>query len=209
VIVKSSDNLTAKEKDALQEAGNIAAAYAASALSKLIGDEIMIDVTVCSLTKVDNIPQALGEVTNLVVAVNMVIPDKNLCSIIMLFPYESAMELCDMFYRKESGTTKEINEKEIGALTEIGNICICAYLNALSKLLGVEYMPTPPAVASDMIGSVLEEVAISADAINEFAIIIETNFIHKIGNSKGHFLFILDKASKDAIFKVFKVNNTK
>ena len=59
-----------REKDALQEAGNIAAASAATALSKLVNQKIMIDVTECKLTKVDNIPQILGGPTELVVAVN-------------------------------------------------------------------------------------------------------------------------------------------
>ncbi len=201
--------LSEKEKDALSEAGNIAAASAATALSKIVGEKVMIDVTECKLTKVDKIPQAFGDVTNLVVAVNMEIPNRKLCSILMLFPYKSARDLCDLFTRKKLGTTKEITEKEICALTEIGNICICAYLNGLSKLLKVQFMPMPPSVASDMVGSILQDVAISADEINEYAIIIETNFVHKYGNNKGLFLFILDKESKEAIFKVFNVEDPK
>jgi chemotaxis protein CheC len=201
--------LSAKEKDALQEAGNIAAAYAATALSKIIGDEVMLDVTECKLILVDKIPKTLGKETNRVVAVNMLIPNRDLCSILMLFPHDSACQLCDIFYKLETGTTTEVSQKELDALTEIGNICICAYLNALSKLLGIELWPAPPAVASDMIGSILEEVAVSADAVNEYAILIETNFIHKQDRTKGHFLFLLDKDSKEAIFKVFKVNEPK
>lgn len=197
--------LSEKERDALSEAGNIAAGSAATALSKIVGEKVMIDVTECKLTKVDKIPQAFGDVTNLVVAINMEIPNRKLCSILMLFPNKSAMDLCDLFTHKELGTTKEITDREIGVLTEIGNICICAYLNGLSKLLKVEFMPMPPSVAADMVGSILESVAISADEINEYAIIIETNFIHKYGNNKGLFLFILDKESKEAIFNVFKV----
>jgi chemotaxis protein CheC len=200
-------DLNGKEKDALQEAGNIAAAYAATALSKMIGEEIMLSVTQCKLINVDKIPRVLGKKTDMVVAVNMVIPTRNLCSILMLFPYEAAKVLCDLFFKKKRGSTKKINEKEITALTEIGNICICAYLNALSKLLNVELLPTPPSVASDMVGSILQEVAISADAVNESAILIETKFLHKKGENKGHFLFILDRKSKEAIFKVFKVKS--
>ena len=172
-------------------------------------NEIMIDVTECRLTEVDKIPRAFGEVTDLVVAINMAIPNRRLCSILMIFQYQSAMDLCDMFLRKEMGTTKRITKNEINALTEIGNICICAYLNGLAKLLNVEFMPSPPSVASDMVGSILESIAISVDELYEYAVIIETNFIHKFGKNKGHFLFILDNESKEAIFKVFKVKDAK
>jgi chemotaxis protein CheC len=198
--------MSEREKDALQEAGNIAAGSAATALSKLVSEKIMIDVTECKLTRVDEIPQILGGPTELVVAVNMVIPNRKLCSILMLFPHKSAKELCDMFSKRKLGTTKEITPDELNSLTEIGNICICAYLNALSKLLDIILMPSPPSVASDMIASILQDVAISADEIGEYAIIIETNFLHKYGSNKGHFMFILDQKSKEAIFNVFNVD---
>ena len=196
--------LSDREKDALQEAGNIAAAYAATALSQLVGESIIIDVTECKITKVDQIPHAFGEITDSVVAINMVIPSRKLCSIVMIFPKDSATELCDMFTKKKRGTTKKITENEINALTEIGNICICAYLNAISRLLDIEFLPSPPAVACDMVGSILEDVAISADAIDDFAILIETNFIHKYGHNKAHLLFIPDLEARDAILRKFK-----
>ena len=135
----------------------------------------------------------------------MVIPYRKLCSILMLFPHKSAKELCDMFSKKELGTTKEITSSEMEVFTEIGNICICAYLNALSKMLDVLLMPSPPTVASDMIASILQSVAISADEIDEYAIIIETDFLHKYGRNKGHFMFILDQKSKEAIFNFFNI----
>ena len=197
--------LSDKEKDALQEAGNIAAAYAATALSTLVGENILIDVTECKITKVDKIPHAFGDITDMVVAINMAIPTRQICSILMIYPFESAMELCDMFSKKERGTTKEITDNEIASLTEISNICICAYLNALSRLLGIEYMPSPPKIASDMIGPILEEIAVTADTVDDFAILIETNFVHKFGFNKAHLIFLPDRESRDAILNAFKV----
>ena len=203
--IVNDTTLSERELDALKEAGNIAAAHAATALSKLISEKIMIDVTECNLTKVDKFKGLFGKTEDSAIVINMDIPNRDLCSIMMFFPFHSAIELCDMFYKRASGTTNELSTKEIGALAEIGNICICAYLNALSKLLNIMYMPAPPEVASDSINSVLEKAASESSLVNDYAILIETNFLHNSHANKGHFLFILDDESKNAIFNVFKI----
>jgi chemotaxis protein CheC len=204
----SDHKMTEKQIDALQEAGNIGAAYAATALSKLVDGDVMIDVTRCKLINVKEFSTALGDENKFVVGINMLIPTNNLCSILMFLPYNSAMEYCDLFYKNELGTTKEIAYKEYVILAELGTICLCSYMNALSKLVYLDCIPTPPAVACDVIGSILEDVSVSADAINDAAIIIETDFVNKATNNQGLFLFIPDRELKDAIFKKFKVKET-
>ena len=192
--------------DALSEAGNIAAANAVSALSKIIDEKVKMDLTKCRYIKTEEIPYIFGEECEIVVAINMLIPTKNLCTVLMFLPVQSAIDYCDKFSKNKPGTTKNISYEQIVILTEIGNICICAYLNGLSKLLDIRYMPTPPAVACDTINSILEEVAVSADVVDNKAILIETDFSHDTGSYKCHFLFIPDRDSKNAIFDLFKVN---
>ena len=73
--------------------------------------------------------------------------------------------------------------------------------------MDTKLMPTPPAVACDTIGSILEDVAVSADIINNLAILVETEFAHDSSSSfTGQFLFIPDRDSKDTIFKAFNIN---
>jgi len=199
-------DMSERQKDALQEAGNIAAGSAATALSTLLGERVMIDATNCRIKDLEKVPQALGDVTKQVVAVYMGVQDMNHGSIQMIFSHQSALMLCDMFSKKWTGMTKEITDKEIASRAEIGNICICAYLNTLSKLMGITLMPYPPAVAVDMIGPILEAIATDFDAVGESAVMIETDFIYKYGRSKGHFLFIPDEESKQMILRRFKTD---
>ena len=199
-------DMSERQKDALQEAGNIAAGSAATALSTLLGERVMINATDCRIKDLEKVPQALGDVTKQVVAVYMGVQEMNHGSIQMIFSHQSAMMLCDMFSKNWTGGTKEITDREIAILAEIGNICICAYLNTLSKLMGITLMPYPPAVAVDMIGPILEAIATDFDAVGESAVIIETEFIHRYGKSKGHFLFILDEESKQRILRMFKAD---
>ena len=200
-------DISKRQRDALQEAGNIAAGSAATALSTLLGERVMIDATDCRIMDLEKVPQALGDVTKQVVAVYMGVQDMNHGSIQMLFSHRSAMMICDMFSKNWTAVTKEITDREIAILAEIGNICICAYLNTLSKLMGIRLMPYPPAVAVDMIGPILEAIATDFDAVGESAVIIETDFIHTYGKSKGHFLFIPDEETKQGILRMFKADN--
>jgi chemotaxis protein CheC len=200
-------DLKPRQKDALQEAGNIAAAHAATALSKIINEKIMIDVTECMLTSVEKIPESFGDVTSEVVAVYMDIQQMEKGFIMILFSHGSAVELCNMFSKIENGKDREISDRDIAVLTEIGNICICAYLNALSKMLDNVLTPTPPMVAKDMIGAILDNIATNASEIDDSAILIETDFIHRYGRSKGQLLFMPDKTFKQMIIKSFDVEN--
>jgi chemotaxis protein CheY-P-specific phosphatase CheC len=127
--------------------------------------------------------------------------------IMILFSHGSAVELCNMFSKIENGKDREISDRDIAVLTEIGNICICAYLNALSKMLDNVLTPTPPMVAKDMIGAILDNIATNASEIDDSAILIETDFIHRYGRSKGQLLFMPDKTFKQMIIKSFDVEN--
>ena len=200
-------DMSERQKDALQEAGNIAAGSAATALSTLLGERVMIDATKCRIEGLEKVPRLLGDVTKEVVAVYMGVRDMNHGSIQMVFSHQSAMRLCDMFSKNWSDTTKEITDREIAILAEIGNICICAYLNTLSKLTDTTLMPYPPAVAVDMIGPILEAIATDFDAVGESAIIIETEFLYRYAKSKGHFLFIPDEESRQKILRRFKADS--
>jgi chemotaxis protein CheC len=199
------NDLNEIERDALQEAGNIGAASAATALSELLGERVMIDVTRANIVEVDQLPAALGNVTDLMVAVYMGFDEMKYGSMMMTFPEEAAMELCDKFSRSEPGTTGRLGQSELEIIAEVGNICICSYLNVLSKMMRITLLPQPPQVAHDMIGSILENVAVELDSVRDFIVLIETNLLHGTTITKGQFIFIPDCSSKGAILRAFRV----
>ena len=194
------------EKGFLKKAGEIAANSAADALSKLLGDRINIDITNCDKVETNVIPKMFGDDDKKVVAVNMLIPTKNLCTVLMLIPYEEAMKFCDMFSNREPGTTKEISYDQWSELFEIGNISICAYLNTLSNMIDEKLVPTPPAVAYDTVTSILEDIAVSADTVDNKAILIETDFRLNDVKFNSHFIFIPDRDFANSILKIFNTS---
>jgi chemotaxis protein CheC len=61
------------------------------------------------------------------------------------------------------------------AITEQGNIILGAFLNALSKITGWTLPTTIPAVARDMLGSIMDLVASMFGVIGESAMLVNTN----------------------------------
>ncbi len=70
-----------------------------------------------------------------------------------------------------------LDEMAQSALKEMGNILCSAYLNALADFMGFSFLPSIPALAIDMLGSVLETVASDAAQTCPQALLIENRFL--------------------------------
>ncbi len=65
---------------------------------------------------------------------------------------------------------------EQSALSETGNILGCAYIKALTDLLDLELVPSPPMFVQDFGASMIEQAVISQSADCERAIVCRTQF---------------------------------
>ena len=82
------------------------------------------------------------------------------------------------------------------ALTEVGNIVLSSFLNAINMLLGTQYQISVPGVAHDMLASILDVVASIYGQMGETALLVNTELKvegleegHKIS---GHIILIPD-----------------
>lgn len=192
--------------DALQEVGNIAAAHGATALSKLIRESILIDVTDCRILHVEDLPNSLERIKDEVVAafinVNETENDSD-GTILMVFPHDMAIYFSDALLKKTRDPSDEIGEDDKSALSEIGNICACAYLNAISKFLEVTLMPSPPGLAVDKLTPILEFPACVIGEKSEYAVVIETQIICKEKVFYGVLLFMPNLELQGMMFERF------
>jgi chemotaxis protein CheC len=194
------------EIDALQEVGNIAAAHASGALTQLVRREIIIGVTSSLLVPVERISASLGDMSQAVAAIHMGIQSEGGGGIMLIFPLKQAMWMSDLFLQRKHEANRPITEMDQETLCEIGNICICAYLNAISKFLDLTLLPTPPGVAIDMLGAVLQFPALLMDQSTELAIVLETHFVHEGESFMGSILFFPDFEAQTRILGRFHVH---
>lgn len=201
-------NLTDLQKDALREIGNIGAAHAATALSSMLKETIMIDVTSSHIIGLEDMQNELfGKSSDKVAGIFMQVSGTGTHNLLMLFPFDKTLDLVDMFFNRPLGTSTELSSKDESALCEIGNVCACAYLNSLADLLDITLFPSIPGLAVDMLGAVLQFPVLEIGRRVDYVIIIQTQFIRNSDRFKGYFLFMPDDEVKQAIMKKFKVSD--
>ena len=137
------DTIGAIEIDALTEAGNIGAGHAATSLSKLLNENVMNRSTKSVLVTLDKVPDVLGGAEKIVAGIYATFGGGLRGGIVMLFPEESTATLMRVLGNCEIEDNR-INDSQESLLAEVGNICLCWYLSAISKMTEFELLPSVP-----------------------------------------------------------------
>ena len=193
------------EIDALTEAGNIGAGHAATSLSKLLRENVMNRSTSGMLVPLDKVPEALGGADKIVAGIYATFSGGLKGGILMIFPEGSAQTLTRVLGNCEI-TSKLIDEMQESLLCEVGNICLCWYLNAISKMVDLEMIPCPPMVAYDMAGAVIDLPLIQIGKVSDTALLILTDFKGEINEIHGAFLMMLEPESQKVLAQKLGVN---
>lgn len=185
--------------DALKEVSNIGMGHAATALSQMIGQTVRLRVPHVTVTEISQVPEHLGGAEKLMVGITLQILGDARGSIMLLFPQESAHRLLgSLLGRAEKSLV--MNEMNVSALKEVGNILASAYLSALGNLLHKTLIPSVPLLAYDMAGAVVDYVLIELSQSGDLALMVETDFTGDSGQEsgiRGHFFLLPDPATLD------------
>lgn len=193
--------LSKSQIDALKEVGSIGAAHAATALSQLSDQQIMITVPTVKVVPLSEMPDLLGAQERVLAAIYARVLGDARGGSLLLFPRESAMNLVDLLMKRPLKTAKFLFEMERSCLGEAGNILIGSFLTALSDFLDIMLMPSPPEVAFDMVGAVLEFTATEFAGDENYLFCIQNEFIDSSDLIGGNFLLILHNEFVDLIIK--------
>jgi chemotaxis protein CheC len=163
--------------DAIREVGNIGTGNAATALSKLLGRMVDMDVPVAELVPIYEVAAHYGLPETPVCAVLVRTEEEFSCSLIFMIEEEKADLLADLIIPMDVSGMDEETRLQIrnSALSEQGNIILGAFLNALSQITGWVLPTTTPAVARDMLGSVMDLVASMFGVIGDSAMLVKTS----------------------------------
>ena len=202
----AENKLTDFQRDALKELGNLGAGSAATALSQLLGKDISIDVPSIVMVPVEKMAEMVSQDSRIVAAVYMKIFGEIQARALIIFPQEKVFLLLDLLMRRKLGQTKEFGETEQSALKEIGNIIISAYLNAIAKFIGLNSVPSVPALAVDMVEAIFETISAELAEMGPEAMLIENQMTEEITNLRSKLFLIPDKNAMGKILEA--INNT-
>lgn len=187
------------QKDALIELANIGSGNAATALSQLIGKNIKLSVPSINFIPVVKITENAKNKNEIVAAVYLRIYGEITAKALIIFPKEKIFPILDLVMKRKTGETKELGENEQSALKEIGNIIVSAYLNAIAKFIGLNSVPSVPALAIDMIEAIFQTISSEIAEIDEEALLIENDMIEETSQISTTLIIIPDK---DAMIKI-------
>jgi len=114
---------------------------------------------------------------------------------IMILCPDDAMYVADWLLDARPGTTTSLGEMERSALSELGNLTMSSFLNAIADMVGTPLRVSPPAVAVDTLGVIFEAVAMLAETLNDELPVIKTDFVNEESSLRIQFWVLPDFAT--------------
>lgn len=149
------ENIDGMMLDVLREIGSIGTGNAATALSGIMSEKVQMTVPQIDLREFNDAVSLLGEAEELVAAVLVKMSGEIEGTMLFLLRLDFITAVLRHILDEEITDFSQLQEMEISALTEIGNIMISSYTNAISTLAGVEIDLSVPAIAVNMLGGIL------------------------------------------------------
>jgi chemotaxis protein CheC len=201
-------SLKPMQLDALREVANIGAAHAATALSQMTEQTIMIAVPTINITALEDIQPSVAAPEEPVAAVLMNMLGDLTGKTLLVFPKSTAIRLAELLLRRPHAGGGELTELEQSAIKEAGNILSGAYMNALSDFMGLMLLPSPPSLAIDMSRAVLTTAYLQFGTDRDLVFCVETEFFMQDVNERlrGFFLLLPDMPSLRAILRAVRLD---
>ncbi len=195
--------LNETQLDALQETGNIGCSHAATAVSLMVNEEVEITVPNIFVQEIPQLKESLRKISgeeNKLVGVYLELTNEFLGSILFLFPYNSALVLSDLLTFQPVGTSTELNEMSQSAITEVGNVVVSAYTNALSSFLDTSIMLSPPHYSEQVPDMFLDEITQAIGKDTSHALVFDTKFKGKKNQFTSYFILLPSPQSLDILY---------
>ena len=155
MAIKNYDQLSSLELDTLKEIGSIGTGNAATSLSALIGMPVRIQTPEVRIMGYNEAIEWIGGPEEITAGV-LVGMDGQISGIMLSVQQLECVNLVlDTMLGKTVKDYMELQELESSALTEVGNIMISTFINALSGLAGIDIELTVPAFTVDMQGAIM------------------------------------------------------
>ena len=153
--MKRYEDLNLQELDVMREISSIGTSHAATALSKLLGQETRITIPTVSILDYEEAAGRIGDQEQVVTAALVQMGGDIEGLMLFLFDLDFANEVLGRLLGQTWESFLEMDEMAASALKEVGNIIISSYVNAFSKLVDVDVKLSVPSTATNMLGAIL------------------------------------------------------
>jgi chemotaxis protein CheC len=169
------NNLNSTLIDVLKELGNIGSGNAATALASMLDKRVDMQVPQVKILEFKDVAGILGDDEIPVVGIYFEMEGDIEGNIMFILSLSSAKNLVNMLFRRCEDRL-ELDDMDMSALSEVGNILSASYINSLSTLTGLNLKISVPSICIDMAGAILSVPAVQFGHIGDNVIFIETQF---------------------------------
>lgn len=120
-------------------------------------------------------------------------------NLILVFDDVNGRQLAASLLGRQVGTDPEWSELEKSALTETGNILGCAYVNALTRLIGVDLVPSPPYFIQDFGASVLQQAVMTQALTSDSLLLCQIGFRRRDQQLDWRVIFVPTQGMQEAL----------
>lgn len=120
-------------------------------------------------------------------------------NMILMFDDANGRQLAASLLGRDVGTDPEWSDIEKSALTETGNILGCAYMNALTRLIGVKLVPSAPYFIQDYGCSVLQQAVMARAMTSDNMLLCQVRFQRKGEQPDWRVVFVPTQAMQEAM----------
>lgn len=153
--IKKFEEMGAIELDVMKEIGSIGTGNAATALSQVLSESIKMSIPSVMILDYDQAIRLLGEYEEIIAAILVKMGGDMDGIMQFLLKMDFIQETLKRLLNEEVNDYQALNEMDVSALQEIGNIMISSYINAISKMTGMDIDLSVPAITVDMLGGIM------------------------------------------------------
>lgn len=149
------EEMNEMELDIIKEIGSIGNGNAATALSSLLSAEVKMPLPKVDILEFNEALGHLGNPEDVVAAILVEMSGEIQGIMLFILSKEFSDEIIFRVTGQPEVDFLDMKEIETSVLTEIGNIMISSYINALSSLTNVNVTLSVPQMAVNMLGGIL------------------------------------------------------
>lgn len=153
--IKGYEAMGEAEMDVIREIASIGTGSAATSLASMLGQQVRMTIPEINILGYNDTIDKLGDPEEGIAAVLTRMSGEMEGIMLFLLRLDFINEVLRTMMGQEVEDYESLTEMEISALTEVGNIIISSYANAVSTLSGITIELSVPSVAVNMLGGIL------------------------------------------------------
>lgn len=195
-------NLSDMHLSVLKEIGNIGSGNAATSLAEMLKTPVGMNVPTVEILNINDLANTLGGPENQVVGILFSLSKDFEGMMMFITEKKFAHLVLNVLMDKRFDKFEDLEEMDLSAIKEVGNIMVSAYISAISTMTNMSIRLSPPSIAIDMVGALLNVPAVEIEKYGDKALFIQDGFINNENQVTSYLILIPEVGYLKKIFQI-------